>query len=216
MADTFDAARASASEAVGRAVADALRKRGYAASYAASKEEALRQVLECIPEGASVGVPGTVTVREIGAMEALPRRGCRVFQHWDPDLTPEARNQARMDENEADYFLTSANAITQDGEIISIDGTGNRVAGMAWGRGALIFVIGVNKVAATLEEGIRRARSAVIPNALRLGGAPACTKAGRCVDCRGDSRVCRAMLIMEAPTMGRETRVILVGEPLGY
>ncbi|MBR1671752.1 MAG: lactate utilization protein [Fretibacterium sp.] len=215
MPETFDAARRSADEVIGHAVVKALKSRGFDAVYAASKEEALQLVLERIPQGVSVGVPGTVTVREIGAVEALKAKGCTVYQHWGQP-TPEAQDQARMDENAADFFLTSANALTQDGEIINIDGTGNRVSAMAWGRSVLIFVIGINKLAPTFEEGIRRARSATIPNALRLGLGTACTKAGRCVDCRDASRICRAMLILEAPTTGRETHVILVGEELGY
>lgn len=215
MSDMFDAARRNAREPVGNAVVKALRGRGFDAVYAASKEKALGLVLERIPKGASVGIPGTVTVRELGAIEALESRGCTVYQHWGP-LTPEARLQARMNENAADFFLTSANALTQDGEIISIDADGNRVAAMAWGQSVLIFVIGINKLASTLEEGIRRARAASIPNALRLGNTPPCAQAGHCVDCRGASRLCRATLILEAPTHGRETHVILVGAELGY
>ncbi|MCR4817587.1 MAG: lactate utilization protein [Fretibacterium sp.] len=215
MSEVFDGARRNARETVGNAVVKALRDRGFEAVYAESKEKALGLILDRIPRGATVGIPGTVSVRELGAIEALESRGCIVYQHWGP-LTPEARLQARMNENAADFFLTSANALTQDGEIISIDADGNRVSAMAWGQGVLIFVIGINKLAFTLEEGIRRARSASIPNALRLGNTTPCAKAGCCVDCRGVSRLCRATLILEAPTHGRETHVILVGAELGY
>lgn len=215
MEDAFSAALARAGSAVGGAVVEELRKRGFDALYAATKEQALAAVLDLIPAGASVGVPGSVTVREIGAMEALRARGCRVIQHWG-DMSSQARAQARLDENAADFFLTSANALTQAGEIISIDGMGNRVAAMTWGQGELIFVIGLNKLASALEDGIRRARSAVIPNALRLGEETPCTKAGRCVDCHTPSRACRAMLILEAPPRGRAVHVIIVGEGLGY
>ncbi|MCR5346231.1 MAG: lactate utilization protein [Fretibacterium sp.] len=215
MSEIFEAARRSAGEAVGNAVVKALKGRGFDAVYAGSKEKALELVLEKIPNGATVGIPGSVTVREIGAIEALESRGCTVYQHWGP-LTPKARLQARMDENAADVFLTSANALTQDGQIISIDGDGNRVAAQAWGCGVLIFVIGLNKLAPNLEDGLRRARAAAIPNALRLGSTLPCTQAGHCVDCRSDSRICRATLILEAPTHGRETHVILVGTELGF
>ena len=213
--DPFGGARGKANEALGNAIVEALRKRGYEAVYAPTKEEALAEVLKRIPKGASVGVPGSVTIREIGAMEELAGRGCTVFQHWGP-MTPEEARQARTDEGNADWFLTSANAISWDGDIVSIDGAGNRVGAMAWGRGALMFVIGLNKAAPTLEAAIRRARSASIPNAIRLDWKTACASAGRCVDCSGPSRMCRALLILEAPTMGRETCVILVGEALGY
>lgn len=215
MADAFDSARAKANEAVGGAVVGALSRRGFKAVYAETKEKALELVLGLIPPGASVGVPGTVTIRELGALEALEARGNKVYHHWG-DLTPEERNRARNAENAADVFLTSSNALTLDGELINIDGAGNRVSAMTWGRSVLIFVVGVNKLAATLEEGIRRARMATIPNAMRQNGETPCVKAGRCVDCRGPNRMCHALLILEAPTTGRETHVILVGENLGF
>ena len=216
MSNAFEGARAETNRIICGRVIEALKDRGFKAVYAPSKEDALNEVLSLIPNGASVGVPGTVTVREIGAIDALKARGCTVFQHWGPDLTPEEKMRARYDENSADFFLTSANALTRDGRIINIDGAGNRVSAMAWGRGVLIFVIGINKITSDLEDGIRRARSATIPNALRLGLDTPCVKAGRCVDCRGANRICHALLILEGPTTGREVHVILAGENLGY
>ena len=134
-------------------------------------------------------------------------------------MTPEERRIARDKENSADVFLTSANAITRDGIIINIDGTGNRVAGMAWGgenNGFVLFVIGMNKLAFTLEEGLERARSATIPNAIRQNEPTACTKAGKCVKCLDEYSMCRAILILEQAVKGRRYHVILVGENLGY
>jgi hypothetical protein len=87
---------------------------------------------------------------------------------------------------------------------------------MAWGRSTLIFVIGVNKVASDLDAAIARARTATPPNALRLNGNTPCTQTGYCVNCDSPARVCRALLILERPTMGRKTHVIMVGEDLGY
>lgn len=215
MSDLFNGARAKAAEALGKAAVNGLKQRGFDAVFAATKEEALAEVLRTIPEGASVGVPGSVTIREIGAMEALEARGCKVSQHWG-SMSPEERKARRKAENEADFFLTSANAMTRDGRIISIDGEGNRVSAMAWGDGTLIFVIGVNKIANSLDEALSRAHDSAAPNALRLGLDTACSKTGFCVDCRAESRVCRAVLILEAPTMSRKTRVIVTGENLGY
>ena len=216
MTNPFEAARAKAKEALAHTVVKALNQKGYEAVYAPTKEDALAEVLKLIPEGAVVGVPGTVTIREIGAMEKLAERGCTVHQHWNPKLTPEERMQTLMDEYCADYFLTSANAVTRDGMIVNIDGNGNRVSAMAWGRNVLIFVVGVNKVAGTLEEAINRARTATPPNVLRLNGNTPCVHTGHCIDCDAPSRVCRALLILERPTMGRKTHVIMVGEDLGY
>ena len=216
MANPFEAARVKAVEALAGSVVRALNRKGYEAVYAPTKEDALAEVLKLIPEGAVVGVPGTVTIREIGAMEKLAERGCTIHHHWNPDLTPEERMQTLMDEYCADYFLTSANAVTRDGMIVNIDGNGNRVSAMAWGRNVLIFVVGINKVAGSLEEAVNRARTATPPNVLRLNGDTPCTQTGYCVNCDSPSRVCRALLILERPTNGRKTHVIMVGEDLGY
>ncbi|MDR2529023.1 MAG: lactate utilization protein [Synergistaceae bacterium] len=216
MSNPFEEARQKAREALARTVVKALRAKGYEAVYAPTKEAALEEVLKLIPAGVSVGVPGTVTVREIGAMEKLKERGCTVYHHWDPSLTPERRQQTLMDEYCADYYLTSANAITRDGKIVNIDGNGNRVSGMTWGRNTLIFVIGVNKVAVDLEAAIERCRHATPPNVLRLNGDTPCVHTGHCVDCDSPARICRALLILERAIPSRKTHAIMVGEDLGF
>lgn len=216
MGNAFDAARIKARGILGHSVVKELQAKGYQAVYAETREQALEEVLKLIPGGVSVGIPGTVTVREIGAMEKLTERGCKIFHHWNPNLTPEERMQVLQDENSADYFLTSANAITRDGKIVNIDGNGNRVSGMAFGRGTLIFVIGMNKVVSNLDEAMTRIRTATPPNVLRLGGHTPCVQTGYCVDCDSPARVCRALLILERPVSGRKAHVIMVGEDLGY
>jgi len=216
MSDVFKNARSKAREVLGESVVKELKKKEYEAVYVPTKEAALEEVLKIIPEKVSVGVPGSVTIREIGAMEKLKERGCTVYQHWDPSLTPETRAQRLMDENCAEYFLTSANAITRDGKIVNIDGNGNRVSAMAWGRNTLIFVISVNKVAPNIEAAITRSRTASPPNAARLSYNTSCVQTGYCVDCDSKSRICRALLILERATSGRKTHVIMVGEDLGF
>ena len=204
-----------ANEIVGNDVVKALQRRGFEAEYVPTGAEALKRILEIVPENATVGIPGTVTIREIGALDALKTRGNVIFQHWGP-MTTEERRKARFKENEADVFLTSANALTRDGIIINIDGTGNRVAGMAWGNGLVLFVIGINKLAFDLHDGLKRARSATIPNAIRQNENTACVKAGHCVNCLDEASMCRAVLILEQAVKGRKYHVIIVGESLGY
>ena len=205
----------TANEIIGNDVVKALTRRGFEAEYVATSSEALKRILEIIPENASVGIPGTVTVRDIGALDALKERGNIIYQHWGP-MTSEERREARFKENEADVFLTSANAITRDGEIINIDGTGNRVAGMAWGNGLVLFVVGINKLAFDLTDGIKRAKSATIPNAIRQNEQTACVKAGHCVNCHDEASMCRAILILAQAVKDRKYHVIIVGENLGY
>lgn len=207
-----------ANEIIGKDAVKALEKRGFEAEYVATGEEALKRILEIIPETATVGIPGTITVRDIGALDALTKRGNTVYQHWGK-MSNEERRAARFRENTADVFLTSANALTRDGRIINIDGTGNRVAGMAWGNGLVLFVIGINKLAFDLEDGLKRAKSATIPNAIRQSVETACVKAGHCVNCSAagnDDSMCRAILILEQAVKGRKYHVIIVGEDLGY
>ncbi len=207
-----------ANEIIGNDVVKALQRRGFGAEYVPTAEEALKRVLEIIPEGATVGIPGTITARDIGALDALKERGNTVYQHWGK-MSNEERREARFKENTADVFLTSANALTRDGIIINIDGTGNRVAGMAWGNGLVLFVIGLNKLAFNLEDGLKRARSATIPNAIRQNVETACVKSGHCVNCSAagnDDSMCRAILILEQAVKGRKYHVIVIGEDLGY
>ena len=207
-----------ANEIIGNDVVKALQRRGFGAEYVSTAEEALKRVLEIIPEGATVGIPGTITARDIGALDALKERGNTVYQHWGK-MSNEERREARFKENTANVFLTSANALTRDGIIINIDGTGNRVAGMAWGNGLVLFVIGLNKLAFNLEDGLKRARSATIPNAIRQNVETACVKSGHCVNCSAagnDDSMCRAILILEQAVKGRKYHVIVIGEDLGY
>ena len=216
MSDVFNKSREKAREALGQHVVNELKKKEYEAIYVPTKEAALEEVLKLIPEKASVGVPGSVTIREIGAMEKLEERGCTIHHHWDPSLTPEENSKARFAEYCSEYVLTSANAITRDGKIVNIDGNGNRVSAMAWGRNILIYVIGVNKVTSDLEAAIERSRAAASPNSIRLNGKAPCIQTGYCVNCDSPARSCRALLIMERAVRERKTHVIMVGEDLGF
>ena len=126
-------------EKLGETVCKKLNSLGYSARYVKNKNEGLKAALELIPEGASVGVPGTVTVREIGLIEELKKRGSKVSVHWDPDLKPEGKAARFLEELSSDWFVTSTNALTADeGVFVNIDGTGNRVGAMAWAPGKLL------------------------------------------------------------------------------
>lgn len=204
-------------ENLGNSVCKALNARGFKARYAATAKEACEAVKELIPAGAVVGVPGSVTAREIGAIEALSEKGCKVVHHWKPGLAPDERKAVLMEEFNADWCLTSANAITKYGVIVNIDGTGNRVAVMSWALGKLIYVIGVNKIAGDIDSAVDRARNiASPPNARRTGADTPCAKLGYCVDCNSPQRICNIFTVIPRCPLGRECHVIIVGESLGY
>ncbi|MFY9470876.1 MAG: lactate utilization protein, partial [Bacillota bacterium] len=106
------------------ACVEALNKVGFTAVYAATREEAVKTVLDAVSEGSTVGIGGSVTVRELGLPEALKRKGCKVFDHWDQSLSPEERGRTRYSQIVADVFLSSTNAVTMKGTLINIDGFG--------------------------------------------------------------------------------------------
>ena len=157
-----------------------------------------RQVLALIPEGSTVGVPGSSTIRELGLFETLRARGCKILEHWDPALAPEDKLQRLEDENTSGIYLSSSNGVTLDGKLVNIDGTGNRVAAMAWARNRIIFVVGINKISRDVETAIQRIRDVATPlNAISKGVELPCVKTGFCVDCRVPNRYCRATLVLE-------------------
>lgn len=157
-----------------------------------------------------------MTLRETGIIDALRERGNRFITDPAEPLGPvllEQRRQALT----CDTYLTSTNAISEDGRLISIDGIGNRVASMVFGPRTVIIVAGVNKVAGSLEDAIERARQyAAVLNARRLGSKVPCATAGRCSDCRSPARICRVLTIMEACPGDTAVRVLIVGECLGF
>ncbi|ACZ18834.1 lactate utilization protein [Thermanaerovibrio acidaminovorans] len=211
----FEDHRRNALRALAESTATRLRERGYSASVVEDRDSARELILSLIPEDAHVGVPGSVTVRDIGLLGALERRGNRVIQHWG-DMTPEERKQRLLEEIMADAFVTSANALSKDGHIVNIDGAGNRVAGISFGPGKLIFVVGVNKIVHDLDAALKRARQAASPNASRLNSPVPCGRTGFCVDCNVPERMCRVISILERCPMGRDAHVIIVLQNLGY
>ena len=174
--------------------------------------------MKLIPEGASVGVPGTVTVRQVGLIDELKKRGSKVSVHWDPDLKPEGKAARFLEELSSDWFVTSTNALTADeGVFVNIDGTGNRVGAMAWAPGKLLYIVGINKITTDIPTALKRVRDAATPpNVIRLNGKAPCASVGHCVNCNSTERVCRIVTMMERPPFGRECHVIIVGEELGY
>lgn len=215
---SWQAFREIHSRRLGETVAKKCTEKGFAGIYVPTAAEALEKVLEIIPSGVAVGVPGSVTVREMGAPEALVARGCTVVQHWDPSLiTPEERAQRLREELACPYFLTSANAVTFGGELVNVDGTGNRVAGLAWGTSTVVVVASIHKICRDTESALQRVRDIATPiNALRLGIDLPCTQVGYCLNCSHAARSCRATLVLERAPFGRTIHVILVGETLGF
>lgn len=193
-----------------------LERRHISGYYCATRKEAVRKVSELIDDGCSVTWGGTMTVRDMGIPEALKRRG--TLEVLDRDLvdTPDEKQAMYLRAFSADVYLSSANAISEDGVIVNIDGNGNRVAAITWGPKKVIFVIGLNKVAQTVEAALARARSTASPiNAARFDIKTPCQVDGVCHNCNSPESICNYVHFLRNSPRGRHT-VVLVGEELGY
>ncbi len=197
---------------------NALRKRGFAACFAPDREEARRIVLEHIPLGASVGIGGSVTVRDLGLDVALKERGHKLYDHWDSSLDPHDRTKAHDNQILAGVFLSGTNAVTEDGVLVNTDGSGNRVAAMIFGPEVTVVVCGYNKIVRDVPSAIDRIRKYAAPvNCKRLGVQSPCQSGGDCFSCGNSAQLCRATTILEGVPGGKkEFVVVIVGEKLGY
>ena len=193
-----------------------LQRRHIEAFYCPTGDEAVKKVSELIEDGSSVTWGGTMTVRNLGIPQALKDRG--TLQLLDRDLveTAEEKLDMYLKAFSADVYLSSANAISEDGVIVNIDGNGNRVAAITWGPKKVIFVIGLNKVAQTVEAALARARSTASPiNAARFDIKTPCQIDGVCHNCNSADSICNYVHFLRNSPRGRHT-VVLVGENLGY
>jgi hypothetical protein len=191
-----------------------LRALGYDAVFVPNREKALKALLDRVPAGATVGAGGSLTLGQIGALEALRGRGHEVFTS-SSGASVEEKIALRRKGLTADVFLTGVNAVTADGEIVNLDGTGNRVAATCYGPGRVIYVVGINKLCFDLEEAVSRVRNFAAPaNAMRLGLDTPCADTGFCHDCDSEGRICNRLVIHLRAGRGAHS-VIVVGETLG-
>ena len=193
-----------------------LKRRHIEGFYCATAEEAVKKISKLIDDGNSVTWGGTMTVRDLGIPQLLKDRG--KLQVLDRDLaeTPEEKQAIYLKAFSADVYLSSANAISEDGIIVNIDGNGNRVAAITWGPKKVIFVIGMNKVAQNVEAALARARSTASPiNATRFDIKTPCQTDGVCHNCNSPECICNYVHFLRNSPQGRHV-VVLVGENLGY
>jgi L-lactate utilization protein LutB len=193
-----------------------LKRRNMEAFYCPTAAEAVNKVSELIADGSSVTWGGTMTIRDMGIPKVLKDRG--TLEVLDRDEIADRDEVVKIYEGAftADVYLSSANAISEDGVIVNIDGNGNRVAAITWGPKKVIFVIGVNKVAQTVEAALARARSTASPiNAARFDINTPCQVDGVCHNCNSPECICNYVHFLRHSPRGRHM-VVLVGEELGY
>ena len=197
----------------GPRVAAALHKRNMEGYYCSTADEAVEKVLELIPAGDVVSWGGVATVDELGIKERLRHRGQPVIDR-DTARTPEERMAMLHQALTCDTFLMSSNAISEDGQLVNIDGMGNRVAALCFGPKQVIVVAGMNKVAADLD-GARARHIAAPANAQRFNGKTPCSANGQCADCTSPDCICAQMVVTRFCKVPGRIKVVLVGEELG-
>ena len=181
--------------------------------YAETKEEALKKALSLIPEGSVVTMGGGMSIHEIGLSQALKDGN---YEFIDRDNYEDKRAAALL-AYDADFYLASANAITEDGILVNIDGNSNRVSAMAFGPKKVLFIISMNKVCDDVDGAVKRARNVAAPiNAQRFGLATPCSKTGSCFNCKSPDTICCQFLITRYSRHADRIHVILVGEDLGF
>ncbi|MBM4338457.1 MAG: lactate utilization protein [Deltaproteobacteria bacterium] len=189
----------------------------FKAVFVKDQKGAVEEILKHVTPQQRIGVGGSVTIRGLGILEKLEAQGNVILNHWKPGLPMDEVLKIRRAQMTCDLFLCSSNAITLNGELVNIDGVGNRVNASVFGPGKVIIVAGYNKIVEDVQEAIKRIKNVSSPlNARRLNIDVPCAKVGRCVDCNSPNRICRAVVIHERRPQLTDILVIIVGEELGF
>ncbi len=212
----MDANRVKRNDLLGEQMVKTLKARNMEAYYVGSKEEACKKALELIPEGSSISWGGSLSAQEIGLKDAVCQ-GNYVIYNRDTAKTPEEKRRVELQAYDCDFFLSSANAITEDGMIINIDGHANRVSCIAQGPRNVLMIVGMNKVAKNVDAAMSRARNEAAPiNAQRFNLNTPCCKTGACFDCKSPETICCQILITRFSKDAGRIKVILVNDALGF
>ena len=199
-------------ELLAQTVIKGLKSRNMSGYYAADKEEAVKLAMELIPEGSSIAMGGCMSAQEIGLIQVLEDGNYNYI-----DRAKLAPREGLLVAYDADIFLSSANAITNDGIMVNIDGNANRVSCIAQGPKKVVFIVGMNKVCSDLDEAMKRARNVAAPaNAQRFDIKTPCKETGKCFDCKSPDTICCQFLITRYSRHADRIHVILVNDTLGF
>ena len=200
-------------EKLAQKVIKGLESRNMKGFYAANKEEALQLALSMIPEQSTITMGGGMSVHEIGLANALKEGNYNFIDRDDYA----SRRAASLLAYDADFYLASANAITEDGVMVNIDGAANRVSALAFGPKKVILIVGMNKVCDDVDGAMKRARNVAAPiNAQRFGLATPCSQTGACANCKSPDTICCQFLITRYSCEKDRISVILVNDDLGF
>lgn len=183
--------------------------------YFEDEEKAIDFLLQEIEPENSVGIGGSITIFDLGLHQILKDRGNKVYFHW-LETKPEDADSTRLIASRADVYLTSTNALTEKGQLVNIDGIGNRVTSMIYGPKKVIIVCGTNKIVKTVDEAIERIKNNAYKNSRRLKLNTPCAITGKCNDCDSPQRMCSVTTIIERKPTKTDLRVVLIDKELGY
>lgn len=202
-----------------------LKNNGFDPRLAQTGLEAKEIMLEMIPQNALVGVADSVTLMQIGVLEALAQRGNEVLNPFVPEMTMGMRNDPAKRRKfismtrkvfGSDVFVTGSNTLTMDGNIVNIDRNGNRVAGIIYGAPKVILAIGRNKIVKDVNAAIDRIKNVLAPaHAKQKGYKTPCAEKGKCFDCNSQDRLCNITVILEKKPVNTDLSIVLINEDLG-
>ena len=199
-------------EILAETVIKGLKSRNMTGNYAKNKEEALKLALGLIEKGSSITMGGCMSAKEIGLVSALEEGDYHFI-----DRTKLEPREALLAAYDADIFLSSANALTDDGILVNIDGNANRVSCIAQGPKKVLFIVSMNKICSDLDSAMKRARNIAAPaNAQRFDIKTPCKLTGKCTDCKSQDTICCQFLITRYSRHTERIHVILVNEDLGF
>lgn len=197
-------------------VMDNLKRKGFKPFYFETGNKATDFVLDLIPQNATVGIGGSMTVKELGLDQKLVDKGAQVYAH--AFLPPDKQKDLFKLANSSEWYISSTNALTEGGDFVNIDGSANRISALAFGIPNVVYVLGVNKITHDLESAIDRVRNYASPlNVKRLNKNTPCATSGQCCYCDSPDCICNATLISHHPTKHQKNvYAVIIGETLGY
>lgn len=202
---------------LGEKTVEALKKHGFDAHITETIDKARGLILGMIASYESFGFAGSHTTRALGILEKLKEQNKTVFDHWREGLSKEDDLLLRLEQGRCDCFFCSANAVSATGEIINVDGVGNRTNAMTFGPKKVVIVAGMNKVRHDLDSALKRVREVAAPMRARsLNMSTPCAETGICSDCNSPQRICRVTTILHRRPMMTDISVVLINSPLGF
>ncbi len=204
-------------EKLGQRCVENLKKHGFDAHWTAGRQTALDLILEMTSGYETYGFGGSETTRALGLLERVKAAGKTVYDHWQKGLGGEQDLEIRLQQGRCECFFCSANAISATGEVVNVDGIGNRVNAMVFGPRKVVVVAGMNKVTPDLDSALRRVREVAGPmRAKSLNMDTPCAETGQCSDCNSPQRICRVTTILHRRPVLTDLSVVLVNAAMGF